>query len=127
MLMTSLLYPLEAKVFHAGAPKVILDYSTDNLQSITLFFKAAIHDKKAKGVRTRSEQIDFCFSTKHWTTSAPQVQKKIAARPTPFTGISPKTALSSLNDLIFEAMGSKSDTADIVSCEEGVNSMEAKP
>jgi hypothetical protein len=66
------------------------------------------------------------FFTKHWGTSDPQVQKKIASRPNPFPGYNPSSARSSLNDLIFEALGSKTNTADFVLYEEGVNAMKAK-
>ncbi|KAH6644553.1 hypothetical protein C7974DRAFT_439970 [Boeremia exigua] len=154
MMMTSLPYPLEAKLFPAGSPKVILDFATDNvrdanfkkfttvpsrtkpstyivehiveLQSIMLFIKAAIRAKKVKGVKTLSKHVDINFFTKHWNTDNVQVQQKISSRPTPFTGYSPKDPLSSLNDLVFEAMGSKSNTADFVLCEQGVNSIKAK-
>ncbi|KAJ4987128.1 Killer toxin subunits alpha/beta 4 [Stagonosporopsis vannaccii] len=154
MMMTSLPYPLEAKLFPPGSPKVILDFSTDNvrdasfqnfvaapqrtkpstyivehiveLQSIMLFIKAAIRGKKLKGVSSLSEHVDMSFFTQHWSTSNSQVEQMISNRPNPFSGYNPSTALSSLNDLIFEAMGSKSNTADFVLCEEGVNSMKAK-
>ncbi|KAJ8112293.1 hypothetical protein OPT61_g5304 [Boeremia exigua] len=154
MMMTSLPYPPEAKLFPAGGPKVILDFSTDNvrdaslkmyasvpkrtkpstyivehiveLQSIMLFIKAATRHPSQNGVPTLSEHIDISFFNKHWGTSNPQVQQKIATRPNPFPGYNPKVALSSLNDLVFEAMGSKSNPADFVLCEEGINSMKAK-
>lgn len=91
-----------------------------------LFIKAAIRDRKVKGITSLSEHVDISFFTKNWSTKDSNVQKQIASRPTPFSGYSPSTALSSLNDLVFEAMGSKSNTADFVLCEEGVNSMKAK-
>lgn len=91
-----------------------------------LFVKAAIRDKRLKGVQSLSEHVDIGFFINHWGTSTPQVQQAIASRPSPFRRYNPKSALSSLNDLIFEAMGSKTNTADFVLCEEGVNAMKAK-
>jgi hypothetical protein len=171
MMMTSLPYPLEAKLFPAGSPSVIMDFETDDvrnakfrkftsvpkrtdpstyivehivevsssleqlksivanlkkLQSIMLFIKAAVREAQTKSIKSLSEHVDISFFTKHWGTSTPQIQQQIAKRPTPFPGYDSAAARSSLNDLIFEAMGSKTNTRDFVLCEEGVNSMKAK-
>lgn len=91
-----------------------------------LFIKAAVRDSKTKAINSLSEHVDMSFFTKHWGTNNPQVQQQIANRPNPFPGYDPSAARSSLNDLVFEAMGSKTNTRDFVLCEEGVNAMKAK-
>jgi hypothetical protein len=96
------------------------------LQSIMLFIKAAVRDSKHKGLQSLSEHVDISFFTKYWSLSTPQVQQQIVKRPSPFPGYNPAAARSSLNDLVFEGMGSKTNTQDFVLCEEGVNAMKAK-
>ena len=74
-----------------------------------------------------SKTADPQYLIDNW---AKNVQTTLQARPKKFTGYSEsKVATSkdkSLNDVVFEAMGSQRNAEDFVLCESGINSFKAK-
>jgi hypothetical protein len=85
--------------------------------------EVAIGKGKGRNPITVSQKVKEPFFKNFWLKD---VSAKIKTRPNKFPNYEDQTKIKSLNDLVFEALGSQKNAEDFVLCESGINSMKAK-
>lgn len=97
------------------------------MQSVLRFIEIAVTISKKKVDRDPiklSADVDESWFYDQWTKDVST--KKIKSRPHKFTGYTDQDKITTLSDLVMEALGSKKNVDDFVLCEKGVNMMKAK-
>jgi hypothetical protein len=99
------------------------------LQSIPRFIEALTQTSSPKNpspIKLRAGTVHYRWFTEWWNKD---IQAKIDSRPTKFVGYKNANLASSkdktLNNIVFEAMGSVRNVDDFLLCEYGINSLKA--